>query len=675
VKRILHIIFFVTFFSSAFGQWNTDRITLIGRNALANEDYVLAIQYFNQVIKVKPYLAEPYMYRAIAKISLDDYVGAEQDCDIAIERSPFIPQAFYARGYARKKLGKYAEAIRDFDKALEFSPENTYIIANRAESREKNKDYDGAINDLTYYQKLNPKVKSIDYEIGRIRLSQNDTVAAIQAFDRFIESDTVSPLGYSVRAVLKMMKNDEDGAFLDYNEAINRKSEYEGDYINRGILNVKRNRFNQALCDYNEAIRIDPKNILAYYNRGLLRANLGDNNNAIGDLNKVVSADSTNYEARLQKAYLELLVGDLEAAEKDYKIILEKYPFFVPAYHGMAEAIEKSGRRAEARRIRALAFEIENNKDFYQKKQTLVAKNKIAKEIQQNKSVQNEDLSEKFTAQINEPAKENIYGSGIRGNIQDKKTNLEIENNFFITYYRKSDDLRRTNTYHPLISRYNSTKSLATTLKATNIDIELVPDVLNKHFESINSLSVEISKNPTNADLYFARALDYALVQDFSSSIDDFTKAVSINPNFGLAYFMRANIRYKLIQFKQSSITNNLTSATTTSAKPTLETTENYKIDYEMILADLSRTIELVPDFSFAHYNKGNIHYYLKSYNESLNSYNKAISIDPDFAEAYFNRGIIYIQMNNGNSANLDLSKAGELGIYQAYSILKTLQK
>ena len=65
--------------------------------------------------------------------------------------------------------------------------------------------------------------------------------------------------------------------------------------------------------------------------------------------------------------------------------------------------------------------------------------------------------------------------------------------------------------------------------------------------------------------------------------------------------------------------------------------------------------------------------YNLKNYNECLSAFNKAISIDPDFAEAYFNRGITDIQLNNATNANLNLSKAGELGIYQAYSILKKI--
>ena len=49
-------------------QINTEQVMNIGRNALYFEDYLLSIQYFNQVVKSKPYLAEPYFYRAIAKL-------------------------------------------------------------------------------------------------------------------------------------------------------------------------------------------------------------------------------------------------------------------------------------------------------------------------------------------------------------------------------------------------------------------------------------------------------------------------------------------------------------------------------------------------------------------------------------------------------------------------------
>ena len=59
-------------------QINTDRVMTIARNALYFEDYVLSIQYFNQVINAKPYLYEPYFFRALAKLNLEKDFYKEQ---------------------------------------------------------------------------------------------------------------------------------------------------------------------------------------------------------------------------------------------------------------------------------------------------------------------------------------------------------------------------------------------------------------------------------------------------------------------------------------------------------------------------------------------------------------------------------------------------------------------
>ena len=106
--RIIFISFCTCFFAlaPAHAQLNTDRITAIGRNALYFDDYVLSIQYFNQVIKLKPYLSEPYLLRAIAKIQLGDYIGAEMDCNAAINRNPFQPGAYYTRGYIYRQTNQ-----------------------------------------------------------------------------------------------------------------------------------------------------------------------------------------------------------------------------------------------------------------------------------------------------------------------------------------------------------------------------------------------------------------------------------------------------------------------------------------------------------------------------------------------------------------------------------------
>ena len=87
--------------SRCYAQINTDRVLLMGRNALYYEDYVLAIQRFNMVISVKPWLGEPYFYRSLAKYYLEDYQGAEIDCNVALERNPYMCNYYMLRALCR----------------------------------------------------------------------------------------------------------------------------------------------------------------------------------------------------------------------------------------------------------------------------------------------------------------------------------------------------------------------------------------------------------------------------------------------------------------------------------------------------------------------------------------------------------------------------------------------
>ena len=51
--------------------------------------------------------------------------------------------------------------------------------------------------------------------------------------------------------------------------------------------------------------------------------------------------------------------------------------------------------------------------------------------------------------------------------------------------------------------------------------------------------------------------------------------------------------------------------------------------------------------------------------------FTQAIALDARLAEAYFNRGLAYFRLQKRNEGFTDLSKAGELGLYDAYSVIK----
>lgn len=647
----------------------------IGQNALNSEEYVLSIQYFSQVIKIKPYLAEPFLMRAIAKINLGDFQGADQDCTEAIECNPFMPFAFYARGFARRGLEFYPEAIADFTKALEFSPNSQYLLLNRIDTRERNKDYEGALSDMETYQRLNPNATSTYFDKGRIQMALKDTASAKISFERYIEKDSLSSIGWSAMAFLKMQKNDTDGALKDYNQAIKRNSKFAGDYINRGILNVGKKNYKQALADYNAAIKLDKKNEIAYVNRALLRANLGDNNNALADITTALSMDSSNVEARYNKALMEMTLRNYRNAIKDYKKIINIHQYFIPAYQGIAQAEEALGNGKEAFRYRQLASNIEKNKKEISRKEKdkIISREKIATNTQKTSVVGDKtSLFNRFAVHSNEEAEaESKYNNSTRGMIQQHYTDIVNEKDFILTYYVKTDELRQTNVYHPELDKYNKAKKLGSILKLTNNEIPLTAEMISDHFEIINTLSSTVASEK-NADVYFNLALEFALVQDYTSAVESLNKCIELRSDFMLAYFFRAEARNKLLEVQKIAKSGNAVSIDT-KARATDEKTVLFEV--EMIIQDYDKTIEMAPDFSFAYYNKANLLCTQKDFKTAIVNYTKAIAIDADFAEAYFNRGLTQLFIGEDAKGLADLSKAGELGIYKAYNLLQRFKK
>ncbi len=65
----------------------------------------------------------------------------------------------------------------------------------------------------------------------------------------------------------------------------------------------------------------------------------------------------------------------------------------------------------------------------------------------------------------------------------------------------------------------------------------------------------------------------------------------------------------------------------------------------------------------------------LKDYRAAIVDYDRAIQLDPKFADAYFNRGLTHIFLGNNRQGIQDLSKAGELGLFSAYNIIKRFTK
>ena len=647
-------------------QLNTDRITAIGRNALYFDDYVLSIQYFNQVIKLKPYLSEPYLLRAIAKIQLGDYVGAELDCNAAIDRNPFQPGAYYTRGFIYRQTGQLEKANKDFNEALIFAPENKTYIAMRADVRAELAQYELALQDINHLLHRDPESASLYFEKGTICLRSGDTLCAQNAFARATEYDSQNPSNWSALGLVQLMQEKEDEALQSLSKSIEYDSKWAGDYINRGIIYYRKHNYRGALADYDKAVSLSPRDAQCYYNRGVLRQELGDYNRALEDLTQAINYAPDQIEIYYQRGLVQLQLGQWKEALEDFQTIIQRKPYFLPAYYLAAQAEKSLGHGKEAFNLRQQAYNLEQKKDSIQ---SMVTNMQIA-ESQPQQRDRRKDFSALAAQNQESNEQENKYNSDTRGNVQKFYTDVVNEPNIFLSYYainNSATSLRQTNYSHASVDAYNRQQYLPAALRFTTQEMTLNADMVNQHFAQINQFSKQIDMLETmtkpqsaiNQQLcaaYIARAFEFALVQDYSSALDDITRATLINGDLYFAYFCRANWRYKLLEYKRAMGEN------TESA------------DFELMLRDYDYVISHLPDFSFAYYNKANMLCIQQDFKAAISYYTQAIQVDNDFAEAYFNRGLTYIYINEIDKGISDLSKAGELGIYQAYNLISRFQ-
>lgn len=656
------LILFFCLASICQAQINTNRVLAIGRNALYFEDYVLSIQYFNQVIRVKPHLPEPYFYRAVAKISLEDYKGAEEDCSLALERNPFLSEAYRCRGIARVYLGKTAEAQADFDKGLEFSPDSRALLLCKGYASMQGEDYTQAVKDFSVTIEKFPHFKEAYLNRGYAYLQNEDTAMALKDFEKVLEIDKFSADGLAARGYVYYAMNEYTKSLADFDEAIRIEPYRTGFYINRGLVRYQLNNLRGAMDDYDHVIQLDPYNTNAYYNRGILRTEVGDKNRAIEDFDRVIEMEPDNDFAIYNRALLQSDLGELNKAIADYNTIIKKHPDFFPAYYGRGEAKFKKFDKAGAEKDYNTAMLLRQRK--ITKKDIVKADSTSSTRKKSDKNLGNHNKL--VVADKEEQMRRLSYKNESRGRVQNVNFHIEPEPNFLLTYYpQKKSNVLRSTYYDKNLETFNQSGKLEKKFSISNSEVD--NKRLDVAFQEIDKLTAKLSKIVA-PELYLQRAIQFEVISDYDSAIEDLTKGLELaqESDRWIYYFVRANFRMKKLEYEYS-LKDDI------AKKESLTTFDYYenKLTYEMIQKDYEEVCKQYQKFPFAWFNRGNLLSSMKDYRNAIANYTNAISLEVDFAEAYFNRGLCYLMIGENDKGVADLSKAGELGIYVAYNVIK----
>jgi tetratricopeptide (TPR) repeat protein len=524
-----------------------------------------------------------------------------------------------------------------------------------------------------------------------------------------LELDKYFAPAYAQRAMLYFQKDDFEQALQDFDQAIRLETKQPGYHINRGLVRYHLNDLRGAMDDYDRVVNMDEHNLIARFNRGLLRSQVGDVYGALEDFDKVIELEPDNFMAVYNRAILNEEARNYPQAIRDLDKVINEYPNFVPAYYFRSEIKRKLNDAKGADKDYWYAYDLEQNLRKQKNQGKIITGKEVldSEPLADNESDGNKtrEKSDNNIAKFNrlvvydkEEELQSKYKNEIRGRIQDRQVKVDLEPQFVITYYENMESIdHSTFRADKMISDYNNKRVLYHQLKVVNHEAPLTDDQAEHHFQSIDRYSLVLDRNSMDVDAYFGRALDFMVLQDLSEAIDDYGRVISLNPDFVLAYFNRAVVRYKQMEitdYREDNMDIN-------SLSLNIETTPNKRVsppavspysqphagdnsqqnmndtkrsyEFSLIMRDYDTVIQLNPDFVFAYFNRANIRCLQKDYRTALNDYNEAIKRNPDFAEAYFNRGLTRLYLGDSSRGIEDLSKAGELGIVNAYSIIKKM--
>lgn len=632
-----------------WSQINADRVMLMGRNALYYEDYVLSMQYFNMVINAKPYLSEPYFYRGLAKFYLEDFSGASLDCKEAVEKNPFVARNYELLGLCFINLKQYDEARGAYQKLLKLEPENRNGWYNYILCEAETEHYEQAMSSLDSVIRKWPAEAQFYTVKAQVAFQQKDTVLAEQALKQALEVDQYDERVWEMLAMISLSRKDYKTGEEQLTQAISINKRNANYYVNRALARYHQRNLRGAMSDYDEAIVVDPKSYIGHFNRGLLRAQVGDDNRAIEDFNYVLEVEPDNMIALFNRALMRNNTGDYRGALKDLTAVIKEFPTFWTGYQMRASIRRKLGdiNGAERDEFKVMKAQMEARYQGKKFKTSGTTRKKSDRDMNDYDKLVEEDTVV-YTQK---------YSSEYRGKIQNKQVEMRPEAMFVLTYHPQRVGVERSVAYHPELEALNQKGWLPQRVAMANHEQTLDRNLVQKHFARLEVLAQKLDAASPAATLYLERALEYYTVQDYDAAMEDINKYLGHSPESTLGYFLRAQIKIRQLEAFAGTGQEKSVAA--------------LQIGYNAALSDLDLVVRKIPDFKYAYYNIGYIYMLEQNYAKAEEAFTKALKIDSDFGEALFNRGVAYIKQEKVQQAISDLSRAGELGLYDSYSLIK----
>ena len=624
-------------------QINHKHFVLMGKIELSKENYTEAIKDFNIAILAKPNDFEAYFLRGIAKYYLSDYSGAVDDFTRTLEIHPLYVRAYHYRGVANDRLSNYADAMSDFRHAISLDPfsEDLHIASGSTLMHLNN--YPDAVAEFDTALIINPENANAYISRGIAKRYLNDLDGSLSDMNSAVYNDYFNVEAIVRRGMIELERDEYQAAMNDFNAALRMDKDNPLIYFNRAVAYLNLGDTTAALKDYEKVNQLDQRNALTYFNRAIIYSMREEYDLALAFYNKVIEINPQNIYGYFNRGILFYRMKDWDAAEDDFTKVIELFPDFIDAW--MNRAVVKY----EKDDIRGA------EQDQWQAKQIMAYLNKDEANIdslyaQYSKMDYNKIIS--FESDF-------VDGNRQKTLIQFSDINIKPRGSFIVNI---TED-----------GKYYLDATLSQLSQSNDINGKIafvVNDIFDENHKSF--INDSIIENIDNQSLKtFLNGIYNFEVFNYQRGENMFTELLD-DPVFGLY----AGINLSVLQNARAELVvtdKNYENTIYITQKRNTEsfTNKQEKPDYQQSLTTISNVLSKNKKNPYVWYNMGNIHLQMQEFQKAIDDYTMAVKYEPNLGEAYYNRALTLLYLNKKSQAVKDLSKAGELGIPEAYVVMK----
>ncbi|MEP5611975.1 MAG: tetratricopeptide repeat protein [Cyclobacteriaceae bacterium] len=154
------------------------------------------------------------------------------------------------------------------------------------------------------------------FQLGTLALEDRDFTKAVDLFNESLKIDPNFSLALNNRGVAKMEVNHPYEAILDYNQAIQKQSDFVDALFNRAYAYESIGNFEDALDDVDEIMLLNPDSAFVYFYKGLVQTKTRAYDAALESFMIADSLNPLNPETIINIATIHYLKGDLSKASE-----------------------------------------------------------------------------------------------------------------------------------------------------------------------------------------------------------------------------------------------------------------------------------------------------------------------------------------------------------------------